>query len=109
MPTAATNPGGPRELGWLLNWRATTPGMWAWLAQRLAAIALIPLVLIHVTYPYKVVTQFLLVMAIVFHGLLGIRVLLIDVGMNVRREKTLLAIAAVVALLFVLVMGRRLL
>jgi succinate dehydrogenase hydrophobic anchor subunit len=83
--------------------------MWAWLAQRVAAIALIPLVLVHITYPYKVVTQFLLVMTVAFHGLLGIRVLLIDIGVNVRREKVLLALAAMVALVFVLLMGRRLL
>ena len=109
MQQTGTNPRGTREIGRLQTWRATTPGMWAWLAQRLAAIALIPLVFVHISYPYRVVTQFLLVVAIAFHGLLGVRVLLIDIGVNVRHEKVLIALAAVVALVFVLVMGRRLL
>ena len=100
---------GRRDIRRWATWRATTPGMWAWLSQRAAAIALIPLLLLHISYPYKVVTQFLLVSVIAFHALLGIRVLLIDVGVNVKSEKVLLVAAAAIAVLFVFVMGRRLL
>ena len=109
MPTTEQQQQGKRELGRLLTWRTTTPGMWAWLTQRLAALLLIPLVLIHIIYPYKVVTQFLLVVIIVFHGLLGIRVLLIDVGVAARKEKAILGVVAFLALVFALLMGRRLL
>ncbi len=109
MTTTGTDLGNRRELGRLTTWRATTPGMWAWLAQRIAALALIPLVIVHVTYPYKVVTQFLLVATVVFHGLLGVRVLLIDAGIGARREKMVLALVAAAAVVLVLVMGRRLL
>lgn len=100
---------GRRDLTRWATWRATTPGMWAWLTQRLAAVALIPLLLLHISYPYKVVTQFLLVTVITFHALLGIRVLLIDAGVNVKAEKILIVVAAAIGVLFVFVMGRRLL
>lgn len=99
---------GKRELGRLATWRATSPGMWAWIVQRVAALALIPLVLFHIAYPYKVAAQFLLVMLVVFHGMLGVRVLLIDVGVGVRSEKIILAIVSFVGLVFVVLVGRHL-
>jgi succinate dehydrogenase hydrophobic anchor subunit len=98
-----------RDLRRLRTWKATTPGMWAWLTQRLAALALIPLLVIHIAWPYKVASQLLLLLVIVFHGMLGVRVLLIDIGVNVRSEKIVLGIVAVVATLVFLLVGRTLL
>lgn len=98
-----------RDVRSLRTWKATTPGMWAWVTQRLAAIALIPVVALHIVWPYKVVTQLLLLTLIVFHGMLGVRVLLIDIGVDVRAEKIVLGIMAVVGLLVLLLVGRVLL
>ncbi|MBI2834657.1 MAG: hypothetical protein HYX76_09565 [Acidobacteria bacterium] len=99
---------GKRELTQLRTWKATSPGMWAWLTQRLAALALVPLILLHITYPYKVLAQFLLVMAVVFHGMLGIRVLLIDLGVNVRSEKVILGIVSFIGLIVLFLAGQHL-
>jgi succinate dehydrogenase/fumarate reductase cytochrome b subunit len=82
--------------------------MWAWIVQRVAAIAVIPLILVHIAYPYTVATQFLLVMVVVFHGMLGVRVLLIDIGVNVKSEKVILALVAFIGFMLLVVMGRHL-
>jgi succinate dehydrogenase hydrophobic anchor subunit len=97
---------GKRDLGQMTVWRSTSAGMWAWLVQRLAALALIPLILFHIAYPYKVFTRFLLLIAIVFHGMLGVRVLLIDMGVDARSHKVILGIVAFIGLVLVALFWR---
>lgn len=105
---------GPREgrhksdLVGLNRRTSTTAGMWSWLGQRLAAIALIPLILAHLANPYVVQIQFFLVLTVVFHGLLGVRVLLADIGIRAGSGKVMLGILGFIGLAFVLVMGRSL-
>ncbi len=72
-------------------WRDTKAGMWAWLLLRGSAVILVLLAALHLIYPYAVVIQFLLLLSLVFHGVLGIRVILMDLGVGVRFQKPLFA------------------
>lgn len=56
----------------------TRIGMWAWLWQRISALATVVLVALHITLTYKVVIQFLLLLMLTFHATLGLRVILLD-------------------------------
>ena len=56
----------------------TRIGMWAWLWQRISALAIIVLLALHVTLTYKLVIQLLLLLAVTFHAALGLRVILLD-------------------------------
>ena len=56
----------------------TRVGMWAWLWQRISALAIIVLLALHVTLTYKLVIQFLLLLVVTFHAALGLRVILLD-------------------------------
>jgi succinate dehydrogenase/fumarate reductase cytochrome b subunit len=71
--------------------RANTPlGMWAWLWQRVSALAIIVLLVFHITLPYKQIIQFLLLLVVTFHATLGLRVILLDFNIvNVRHHKIL--------------------
>jgi succinate dehydrogenase / fumarate reductase cytochrome b subunit len=53
-------------------------GMWAWLWQRISALLIIVLLVLHITLPYKQAIQFLLLLTVTFHATLGIRVILLD-------------------------------
>ena len=62
--------------------------MWAWLAQRISALALVVLLVLHLVLTYKPVIQFLLLLAVAFHAALGLRVILLDfniVGVKYHR------------------------
>ncbi len=72
-------------------WRDTKAGMWAWLLVRASAVLVVALVVAHLVYPYAVSVQFLLLLSLIFHGVLGLRVMLMDLGVAVRYEKALLA------------------
>jgi len=87
------------------RWRSTQAGMWAWLWQRISALALIILLIIHVTLPYRPLIQFLLLLTVVFHVTLGLRVILLDFGLvNVKYQKALIGgLVALGAVVFVLV------
>ncbi len=59
--------------------RANTPiGMWAWLWQRISALLIVVLLVLHITLPYKLVIQFLLLLTVTVHATLGLRVILLD-------------------------------
>lgn len=73
------------------GWRGTQAGMWAWLLLRASAVLLVLLVVAHLVYPYAVSIQFLLLLLLTFHGVLGVRVILIDLGVGVRFQKPLFA------------------
>jgi succinate dehydrogenase/fumarate reductase cytochrome b subunit len=87
------------------RWRSTQAGMWAWIWQRISALAIIVLLAVHVTLPYRPLIQFLLLLTVVFHVSLGLRVILLDFGLvNVRYQKTLIGgLVALGVVIFVLV------
>ena len=86
--------------------RANTPlGMWAWLWQRISALAIVVLLVLHITLPYKLAIQFLLLLTVTFHATLGLRVILLDFNLvSIRHHRTLawaLPIAGLIVMFFV--------
>jgi succinate dehydrogenase hydrophobic anchor subunit len=100
----ATNPKILKR-GWgTEGWRDTRSGMWAWLIQRAAAILLLLVVALHLANPFRRGVQAALLALVLVHALLGIRSLLLDVGLPPRWHRALFALAlAVAALLFAFV------
>jgi succinate dehydrogenase / fumarate reductase cytochrome b subunit len=83
--------------------RATQIGMWAWVWQRISAIAIIVFLGLHVILTYKPLIQFLLLITVVFHATLGLRVILLDFNLvNVKYQKALIGYLAGVGLLLVI-------
>jgi succinate dehydrogenase hydrophobic anchor subunit len=79
------------------GWRDTKAGMWAWLIQRGAAIALLAVIAIHLVNPFRRGVQAALLALALLHGLLGVRSLLLDVGLPVRWQKPLFVLALLLA------------
>jgi succinate dehydrogenase/fumarate reductase cytochrome b subunit len=92
-----------RDVGDPRAWRSTLPGMWAWLLQRVSAILILFFVVLHLFLPYRRPLQFLLLFVVAFHACLGIRVLLIDLGANVKTQKALFGACVAVAVLALVV------
>ena len=71
--------------------RANTPiGMWAWLGQRISALLIVVLLVLHISLPYKLPIQFLLLLTVTFHATLGLRVILLDFNLvSVRYHRQL--------------------
>jgi succinate dehydrogenase / fumarate reductase cytochrome b subunit len=83
--------------------RRNTPlGMWAWLWQRISALLIVVLLMLHITSPYKLVIQFLLLLTVTFHATLGLRVILLDFNLVSIRYHRALAWGLPVAGLIVL-------
>lgn len=80
-----------RSLAGAEDWRDTKAGMWAWLLVRASAVLLVVLVAAHLVYPYAVWVQFLLLLSLTFHAALGVRVILLDLGVGTRLQKPLFA------------------
>ena len=71
--------------------RSTYVGMWAWVWQRISAVAIILLLVFHITLTYMPIIQFLLLMTVTFHAVLGIRVILLDFNLvNVKYQRLLI-------------------
>lgn len=86
------------------GWRGTRVGMWAWLIQRAAAIALLAVIAVHLVNPFRRGAQAALLALVLLHALLGVRSLLLDVGLPLRWHRALFALAlALAAVLFVAV------
>lgn len=86
------------------GWRDTKAGMWAWLIQRAAAVALLVVVAVHLTNPFRRGVQAALLALVLLHALLGVRAILLDFGLPVRWGKALFALAlALAGALFVIV------
>lgn len=77
------------------GWRATGPGIWAWLLQRAAALALVVVIVLHLRNPFVRPVQGLLLALVLLHGLLGLRAILLDFGLPVRLHRALFAGAIV--------------
>lgn len=78
-------------------WRGTRVGLWAWLLQRLAALALVVALVLHLRNPFLRPVQALVLGLVLLHGLLGLRAILLDVGLPVRLHRALFVGALVLA------------
>lgn len=86
------------------GWRGTPAGMWAWLIQRAAAILLLVVIAAHLVNPFRRGVQAALLALALLHALLGVRALLLDVGVPVRWHRGLFAAAlGLAAAIFVVV------
>jgi succinate dehydrogenase hydrophobic anchor subunit len=86
------------------GWRDTKAGMWAWLIQRAAAVLLVLVVALHLTNPFRRGVQTVLLALVLLHALLGIRSLLLDMGLPLRWHRALFGLALLLAAaLFVVV------
>lgn len=64
--------------------------MWAWMGQRIAALATIVLLVLHLMFTYKLFIQFLLLLFVTFHATLGLRIILLDFKVvDVKYQKAL--------------------
>lgn len=79
------------------GWRGTGPGMWAWLIQRAAAVGLLLVVVLHLVNPFRRGVQAALLALVLLHALLGVRSLLLDLGLPLRWHRPLFALALVLA------------
>jgi len=77
------------------GWRGTRAGMWAWLIQRAAAVGLLGVVALHLLNPFRRGVQAALLALVLLHALLGVRLLLLDVGLPVRWHRALFLLALV--------------
>lgn len=75
------------------GWRDTKAGMWAWLLQRAAAVVLLVVIAVHLVNPFRRGVQAVLLALALLHALLGVRSLLIDVGVSPRWHRVLFALA----------------
>ena len=75
------------------GWRGTRAGMWAWLLQRAAAVALVVTLVLHLRNPFLRAAQAFLLAFVLLHGLLGLRAILLDAGLPLRWHKALFAAA----------------
>lgn len=99
-----------RELLSLSEWRSTQIGMWAWLLQRISALLTVLFVALHLVYPYQVYLQSYMVFFICIHAVLGLRVILLDIGARAALHKVYLACLLVLGIvLFVIVLKFRIL
>ena len=73
------------------GWRDTKVGMWAWLLQRAAALALVVVIVLHLRNPFFRPVQATLIGLVLLHGLLGLRAILLDGGLPVRLHRALFA------------------
>jgi succinate dehydrogenase hydrophobic anchor subunit len=71
--------------------------MWAWLIQRAAAVLLLVVIALHLVNPFRRGVQAALLALALLHALLGVRSLLLDVGLPVRWHKALFALALLLA------------
>ncbi len=79
------------------GWRDTKAGMWAWLIQRAAAVVLLVVIALHVVNPFRREVQAALLALALLHALLGVRALLLDVGIPLRWHRALFALALLLA------------
>jgi succinate dehydrogenase hydrophobic anchor subunit len=87
------------------GWRGTRAGMWAWLIQRAAAIGLLGVVALHLINPFRRGVQAALLALVLVHALLGVRALLLDVGLPLRWHRALFVLALVLAAVLFAVVG----
>jgi len=92
-------------------------GFWAWLLHRVAGLAIIFYLLLHIVVissvlwgtgsfdavmavlrrPWFAAGELLLVAAVLYHGLNGLRIILFDLGVGLKRQKEMFWVAVVLA------------
>ena len=93
-------------------------GMWAWLLFRISGLILVAYLFVHIVIisqgqvsgadvldklfrtfdsPFLVFLDFMLVAAVLYHGLNGVRVILMDLGVGIRQHKLVYWAAMTVA------------
>jgi succinate dehydrogenase/fumarate reductase cytochrome b subunit len=86
------------------RWKNTPVGMWAWIGQRFSALAIIFFLALHLTLPYKPAIQFLLLLTVTLHAVLGLRVILLDFNIvQVKYQKMLLAGLGATGILMIII------
>jgi succinate dehydrogenase / fumarate reductase cytochrome b subunit len=80
-----------RDLLSLSEWRSTQIGMWAWLMQRISALLIVVFIALHLVYPYQVYIQTCMAFFLCMHAVLGLRVILLDIGARATLHKVYLA------------------
>lgn len=86
-----------RRMGSAEAWRDTKAGMWAWLLQRVAAVGLVAVIVVHLKNPFARPVQAALLGLVLLHGLLGVRTILLDFGLPVRWHRLLFLLALLVS------------
>lgn len=71
--------------------------MWAWLIQRAAAVALLLVIALHLANPFRRGVQAALLALVLVHALLGVRAILLDLGVPYRWQRALFALALALA------------
>jgi succinate dehydrogenase / fumarate reductase cytochrome b subunit len=90
------------------RWRNTQVGMWAWIWQRISALAIVVLLGLHLTLTYKPALQFLLLATVTLHATLGLRVILLDFNIvNVKYQKALIAGLATLGIIIFIIIWTR--
>ena len=79
------------------GWRDTRVGMWAWLIQRAAAVGLLVVIAAHLVNPFRRSVQAALLGLALLHALLGVRALLLDVGLPMAWHRRLFIAALALA------------
>jgi len=79
-------------------WRDTKAGMWAWLLQRVAAVGLLGVIVMHLKNPFMRPVQATLLGLVLLHGVLGIRSILLDFGLPARWHRLLFLLALLVGI-----------
>ena len=74
-------------------WRDTKAGMWAWLLQRVAAVGLLAVIVLHLKNPFLRTVQAALLGLVLLHGVLGIRSIVMDFGVSARWHRLLFLLA----------------
>jgi succinate dehydrogenase hydrophobic anchor subunit len=75
-----------------MNLKAAPAGMWAWVGQRVSGLFALGLVTYHFFNPANRHTQQMLIGFVVLHAFLGVRVILLDFGLNSRLHKVALVV-----------------
>ena len=103
----------------------TRAGWWAWFLQRLTGVALVGYLFLHILAistvqagqdafdsvlivlqkPFFVVLDLFLIAAVVYHALNGVRVLLFDLGIGLKRQAGLFWVCMVLTTILTLVAG----
>ncbi len=98
-------------------------GMWAWVGHRLTGLALVAYVFLHLSFistasmaeggadfdtlmettsqPLFVAMDFLLVIVVIYHAMNGLRVVLFDMGIGIRRQKLVFWVTMAVAAILI--------
>lgn len=99
MDSPRLPPPAARPRPWDLTvWRALYPGMWAWVLQRLSALAVLVLFPLHVMNPYVDWIRVVMLACVTWHAMHGIKVVITDFGFPARHQRKLLAVLSALGL-----------